>query len=314
MPTNILKSVEEAAAKEIIKYRHKMMQQVNSGLDKLKDIEFPDMKKKFEQAEEEFNKSMEDRLNQELSNGAQHFTEVKNDISSLGTDLGLLKESVAKFSKRIVYIAPSIVSTGPLGPSIAPQQMPALKEEITQEMEEMQALSTRCKNKLSKLQIDKISGVLGIDLRGSSPISSILSISDSVTSEAAGAMSEASNSMSQMESPDIGQKAEDCENYSPISSNQSPSASNCSNYDATDDSKSRQCTNCTKFKSADVHLDAKRFIYMNSSGIIANVEGDVEVSSNGIILKSTGITRLENDILEVDSSSSIKMNMEPEIG
>jgi predicted nuclease with TOPRIM domain len=97
MPTNILKSVEEAAAKEIIKYRHKMMQQVNSGLDKLKDIEFPDMKKKFEQAEEEFNKSMEDRLNQELSNGAQHFTEVKNDISSLGTDLGLLKESVAKF-------------------------------------------------------------------------------------------------------------------------------------------------------------------------------------------------------------------------
>ena len=120
--------------------------------------------------------------------------------------------------------------------------------------------------------------------------------------------------MSQMESPDIGQKAEDCENYSPISSNQSPSASNCSNYDATDDSKSRQCTNCTKFKSADVHLDAKRFIYMNSSGIIANVEGDVEVSSNGIILKSTGITRLENDSLEVDSSSSIKMNIEPEIG
>jgi hypothetical protein len=53
---------------------------------------------------------------------------------------------------------------------------------------------------------------------------------------------------------------------------------------------------------------------MNSSGIIANVEGDVEVSSNGIILKSTGITRLENDSLEVDSSSSIKMNMEPEIG
>lgn len=309
MPVNILKSVAEDAAKEVVKYRQKMMQQVTPNLDKIKDIEYPEMKKVFQDACDENTKQLETRLSEELKPGAQHLTEMTNDINTLGTDLGLLQESTLKFAKRTVLIVPSIISIGPLGPSIAAQQAPVLIEELTQEAEEMTALSTRIKNLISKLQLDKVSEA---SLDRSGVLSSVLSTSNSVTSAADSLVKETLDNLSSIEIPDIGQdppEAENCENYTPIVPSSLPSARNCSLYQAMDINSDRECSNCARYMPMNVSVKVKGWIRMESRSMRFTTREELEVNSNPILITSKGsITTNSTDNTIVNSEKSIILN------
>lgn len=81
----------------------------------------------------------------------QKISEVKSDITDLGTSCGLLVTTTAQFAARIAMIPPAIISVTPLGPGVSPQLVPPMLQQLKAEGDQLSKVYDDCNSKMTKL-------------------------------------------------------------------------------------------------------------------------------------------------------------------